>query len=154
DYAAGYDSNTDRDADCSANAACCRAARCSVKKNQTACDGRMMTGVDVDRASVGVQRIGDVDCAVLHVDVGELGAVFILVLVARSSLFIGGIPFGSADRSDCVGGVNLEGRGAPAHRADYHRMQLAAEQSDLARSADAIDQHAFIDGERGAWTEL
>src|SRR6266852_1111714 len=90
----------------------------------------------------------------VDVDVGELGAVFVLVLVARGSLFIVGSKLGSANRSDCVGGVNLEGRGAPAHRADYQRMQLAAKQANLARGADSIDHHAFIDRERGAGTEL
>src|SRR6266478_3579146 len=90
DHSTDYDAGSDRDADCSAKAAarCRRARRRSVKENQAACDGRVMTGVDVHIAGARVQRIGDVYGAVLYVEGGELRAVFVLVLVARGSLFI------------------------------------------------------------------
>src|SRR5271167_1065159 len=87
--------------------------------------------------------IAELHGAVLDVEGGSLAASLgALVLI----FVVAGIPFGTADRSDGVGRVHFKCRRATAHRAHDYRMQVAAEQADLAWRTDSVDEDAVIDG--------
>ena len=85
--------------------------------------------------------IADLYRTVVDVDLGGFPATVVVICVVVL------IPLGSANRSDGVGRIDFEGRGTSAHRAQYHGMQIAVQQPDLARRTDAIDEDALVDGD-------
>jgi hypothetical protein len=89
---------------------------------------------------------------VLHFDAGELHAIG--KLFARNAFLVTHVELGSAHRSDRVRRMDLECRRRAAHRSGDQRMELAAEQTNLARRADAIDQRAVVDCENSVLAQL
>ena len=144
------DTDSDRSGRAGANTAC-GAHLPSVKVQQSASDGAFMTRVTVFALGRSLE-VTDLHGAVLDLEFRPVKAIFVLVVLL--SVFAIGRKFGASNRSDCGGRVNLKGRGAAAHRADNHRMKLTAQQSNLARRADTIYEHAFIDRDCAVRTEL